>query len=245
MIKLPALENFPRKTVDFLKKLSKNNNREWFEKHRDEYNSQFLEPAFQFVIEMGERLMLIAPNIMAVPSIDKSVFRLHRDVRFSKDKSPYKTNLGIYFWEGKKKMESSGLYFHLDTKGYFLGAGIYMPSKEQLKIYRDAVADPILGKELNSSVNKVLKKGNYSIGGKTYKKIPRGYNPDSPYAEFLLYHGFYAYSESQDFSDLINYDVIDFSFKKFKDMLPVHQWLVKIFTKKSGTPVYTHVRSRQ
>lgn len=228
MTKLPAFENFPKKTVDFLKKLSKNNNKEWFEKHRDEYNSQFLEPAFQFVTEMGEKLSDIAPNIMAVPKIDKSVFRLHRDVRFSKDKSPYKTNLGIYFWEGKKKMESSGFYFHIDAKGFFLGTGIYMPSKEQLKIYRDAVSDTVLGKELQSSVNKVLKKGNYSIGGKTYKKIPKGYDPSSPYAEFLLYYGLYAYYESQDFAELTKNDIVDYSFKKFKDMLPVHQWLVKI-----------------
>ena len=230
MTKLPAFENFPQKTVDFLKKLSKNNSREWFEKHRDEYNSQFLEPAFQFVTEIGEKLSSIAPGIMAVPRIDKSVFRLHRDVRFSKDKSPYKTNLGILLWEGKNKLESSGFYFHLDTKGYFLGAGIYMPSKEQLKIFRDAVSDTILGKELNSSVNKVLKKGNYSIGGKTYKKIPKGYDPASPNAEFLLYNGLYAYSESQDFNDLTKYDIVDLVFKKYKDMLPVHQWLLKIFT---------------
>jgi uncharacterized protein (TIGR02453 family) len=229
MVKLPAFENFPKKTVDFLKKLSKNNNREWFENHRDEYNSQFLEPAFQFVTEMGEKLSTIAPNVMAVPRIDKSVFRLHRDVRFSKDKSPYKTNLGIYFWEGKKKMESSGFYFHLDTKGYFLGTGIYMPSKEQLKIYRDAVSDTVLGKELNNSVNKVLKKGNYSLGGKTYKKIPKGYDPSSPYAEFLLYYGLYVFTESQDISELTKNNIIDFTFKIFKDMLPVHQWLVKIF----------------
>jgi uncharacterized protein (TIGR02453 family) len=228
MAKFPAFENFPMKTVSFLKKLSKNNSKDWFEEHRDEYNSQFLEPAFQFVTEMGDKLSSIAPDIMAVPKIDKSVFRLHRDVRFSKDKSPYKTNLGIYFWEGKKKMESSGFYFHIDQTGYFLGTGIYMPAKEQLKIFRDAVADKDLGKELSNSIKKVLKKGNYSIGGKTYKKIPKGYDPSSPNAEFLLYSALYAYCEGKDFKELTN-DIVGFSFKKFKDMLPVHQWLVKIF----------------
>jgi len=216
MNKLPAFENFPKKTVDFLRKLSKNNNKEWFEQHRDDYNSQFLEPAFQFVTEMGDRLSAIAPNIMAVPKIDKSVFRLHRDVRFSKDKSPYKTNLGIYFWEGKKKMESSGFYFHIDAKGFFMGSGIYMPSKEQLKIFRDAVVDPVLGKELKNSVSKVLKKGDYSIGGKTYKKIPKGFDPDSPYAEYLLYYGLYAYYESSDFSELTKNDIVDTHLKNIK-----------------------------
>ena len=125
-------------------------------------------------------------------------------------------------------MESSGFYFHIDTKGFFLSTGIYMPSKEQLKIYRDAVSDTVLGKELNNSVKKVLKNENFSIGGKTYKKTPKGYDPSSPYAEFLLYYGLYAYYESQDFNELANNDIINYSFKKFKDMLPIHQWLVKI-----------------
>ena len=69
-------------------------------------------------------------------------------------------------------MESSGFYFHIDSKGFFLGAGIYMPSKEQLKIYRDAVSDTVL-KELKNSVNKILKKG-ATNRRKTYKKIPKG-----------------------------------------------------------------------
>lgn len=228
MTTLPALKNFPAKTVSFLKKLSKNNSREWFEAHRDDYNTDFLEPALQLVVELGEKLQTITPNIQAVPKIDKSIFRLHRDVRFSKDKSPYKTNLGIYFWEGRKKMESSGFYLEVNTKGFFFGSGIYMPSKEQWKLYRDAVSDPVLGKELDLAVKKILRKGSYSIGGKKYKKIPKGYNPDSPYADYLLYEGLYAYYDSENINELNNKDVVDFSFKKFKDMLPVHQWLVKV-----------------
>ncbi len=224
---LPALDNFPKKTVDFLKKLSKNNSKEWFEAHRDDYNSQFLEPALQFVVEMGERLSTIVPNINAVPKIDKSIFRLHRDVRFSKDKSPYKTNLGIYFWEGSKKMDSSGFYFHVDPKGYFIANGIYMPQKEQLKLYRDAVADPGYGKELSDAIKKVMKKGNYTLGGKKYKKVPRGYDPNSPFADLLLHDGLYMYIEGSDINKLPKKDLMGYVFKTFKDMLPIHQWLVK------------------
>ncbi len=228
MAQLPALENFPLKTLNFLKKLSKHNNREWFESHRDEYNSDFLEPALQLVVELGERLPAITPNIQAIPKIDKSIFRLHRDVRFSKDKSPYKTNLGLYFWEGKKKMDSPGFYFEINTKGFFYGSGIYMPPKEQWKLFRDAVSNPQLGKELDAAVKKILKKGNYSIGGKKYKKVPKGCDVETPYAEYLLYEGLYAFYESENINELTKADAVDFSFKKFKDMLPVHQWLVKV-----------------
>ena len=227
MATLPALENFPQKTISFLKKLSKNNNKEWFEQHRDEYNSQFLEPAFQFIVEMGEKLSAIVPNINAIPKIDKSVFRLHRDVRFSKDKSPYKTNMGIYFWEGNKKLASSGFYFHVDAKGFFIGTGIYMPSKEQLKIFRDSVSNPVTGKELHNAVKKVMKKDKYFLGGKSYKKVPRGYDSEAPYAEYLLHNSLYVYCESADINELIENDPVVFTFRTFKDMLPVHQWLVK------------------
>lgn len=227
MTTLPALENFPLKTVAFLKNLSKHNNKEWFEEHRDDYNEQFLEPAFQFIVEMGERLNVIVPGINAIPKIDKSVFRLHRDVRFSKDKSPYKTNLGIYFWEGNEKLAGSGFYFHADANGLFIGTGIYMPSSEQLKVYRNAVADPGSGKELHNAIKKVIGKGKYSLGGKSFKKVPRGYDADSPYSEYLLHGSLYVYYEKPDFAELTNNDPVEYAFKIFKDMLPVHQWLVK------------------
>ena len=228
---LHALENFPNKTVNFLKKLSKNNSKEWFEAHRDDYNSQFLEPALQFVVEMGERLSAIVPHINAVPKIDKSIFRLHRDVRFSKDKSPYKTNLGLYFWEGNKKMDSPGFYFHVDPKGYFIASGIYMPSKEQLKKYRDAVANPSSGKELSDAIKKVMKKGNYTLGGKKYKKVPRGYDPDSKYADLLLHEGLYMFIEGNDINKLPKKDLLNYVFKVYKDLLPIHKWLVKTLVK--------------
>jgi len=219
--------NFPNNTAVFLKKLSNNNTKEWFEKNRELFNNDFLQPAVQFVVDLGERLQTIAPSIVAIPKIDKSIFRLHRDIRFSKDKSPFKTNLGIFFWEGKNKKESPGFYFHIEPKLFLLASGIYMPSKEQLKIYRDAVYNLELGKELHNTIKKVLQKGKYTLEGKTYKKVPKGYDPNYPYAEYLLYNGLYLEYSSSNFSELKN-DVVNFSFKIFKDMLPIHQWLVKI-----------------
>ena len=121
---------FPQSTLKFLAALSKNNSKVWFEKNHIRFDFELLQPAVQFVIDLGEELTKLSPNIVAIPKIDKSIFRLHRDVRFSKDKSPYKTNLGLYFWEGKgKKMECSGLYFHIEPKLFFLGAGMYQFTK--------------------------------------------------------------------------------------------------------------------
>lgn len=220
--------NFPKCTIDYLTKLSRNNNRLWFDKHHEEFEMNFLEPAQKFVLEMGSKLQDIVPNINAIPKIDKSIFRLHRDVRFSKNKSPYKTNLGLYFWEGnRKKMESPGFYFHIEPKLFFIGVGMYMFSKAYLKTFRDAAADPSLGKELHTIIKKLTKNKNYSLGGKFYKKIPKGYPDNLPQSEYLLHNGLYLYYED-DHSKLIKNDPVKFTFKVFEEMLPLHQWFVKV-----------------
>jgi uncharacterized protein (TIGR02453 family) len=219
--------DFPKKTISYLKKLSKNNNREWFKANRVNYNSDFLEPCFQFVVEMGDKLQDIDPDIVAIPKIDKSIFRLHRDVRFSKDKTPYKTNAGLYFWNGKmKKMAASGFYFHLEPKLFGVGLGIYMFPPELLKKYRDVVSDSANSKELHQIVRSLEKKG-YTVGGKKFKKTPKGYNSNTLYPGYVLYDGIYAWYESSNFKKIEGGKAVNFIFKIFKDMLPLHKWLVK------------------
>lgn len=219
---------FPQSTIKFLTELSKNNNKEWFEKNRMRYDFELLQPAVQFVIDLGEKFSELSPNIYAIPKIDKSIFRLHRDVRFSKNKAPFKTNLGLYFWEGKrKKMECPGYYFHIEPKLFFLGAGMYMFTKDQLKKYREIVSDPAKGKELNEIISKLLKKKNYQLGGKTYKKTPRGFDSEYKYNHLLLHSGLYLYYESKIFNELTKKDPAEFSFKIFKELSPIHNWLLK------------------
>lgn len=222
-----ALKDFPKRTSAYLYKLSKNNNREWFEANRDLYNSEFLEPSIQFIIEMGDRLVDLDSDIIAIPKIDKSIFRLHRDIRFSKNKAPYKTNAGLYFWNGKaKKMDSSGFYFHIEPKLFGAGNGIYMFPPHILKKYRNVVSNPPSVKELHKIVRSLEKKG-YSIGGKKYKKIPKGYDPNTLYPGYLLYDGIYAWYESSNLKEINNGKAVNTIFKIFKDMLPLHKWLVK------------------
>jgi uncharacterized protein (TIGR02453 family) len=223
-----SLQKFPKNSAVFLKKLSANNNREWFEENRELYNSEFLEPAVNFVVAMGEKLQTLSPDIHAVPKIDKSIFRIHRDVRFSKNKEPYKTNMGLYFWEGPwKKMECSGYYFHLEPKKFGVGGGMYMFSNEHLKKFRDTVSDLSKGKELDSIVKKVTKNGSYTVNGKHFKKTPRGYDPNSKYADYLLYNGIYTWYDGKDFGELDGQNSINNVYKIFKDMSPLHNWLVK------------------
>ena len=221
------LSNFPFEAIRFLSKLKRNNNKEWFESHREEFNNSVLGPAQEFVVVLGELLRTIAPDIIAIPKTDKSIFRLYRDVRFSKNKLPYKTNLGLYFWEGdRKKMECSGFYFHAEPGYLFLGAGQYMFTDDLLKKYREVVYNPDKAKELDSIVKKLKKKG-YRLGGKSYKRVPKGFDVEYPFSDYLLYNGLYVYVETKDLKKLKKEDMAKYPLRKFKEMLPLHQWLVR------------------
>ena len=110
---MAKFSGFPREYFSFFNQLKKNNSKEWFEKHRGDYDEFVLHPAREFVIEMGKKLRKIAPGVNAIPKVNQSLFKINRDVRFSKDKSPYKTYMGIWLWEGdRKRMECSGFYLH-------------------------------------------------------------------------------------------------------------------------------------
>ena len=195
-------QNFPEDAVKFLAKLKRNNNRKWFESHKEEFIASVLEPAQEFVLVLGEMLRAVAPGIIAIPKTDKSIFRLHRDVRFSKNKSPYKSNLGIIWWEGdRKKMECSGFYFHVEPEYFFLGAGQYMFADDLLKKYRRVVYDPDKAKELDTIVKKLKKKG-FELGGKTFKRVPKGFDAEYPFSDYLLYNGIYIYEERSDLKEI-------------------------------------------
>ena len=149
-----AFTGFTKETIRFFTGLRRNNDRDWFAAHREIYDQHVMEPAKAFVVAMGERLRTVAPRIVAVPLVNKSIFRINRDTRFSLDPSPYKTNLGLYFWEGTKgRMECPGFYFHLEPPDLFLGGGMYMFPDSLVPRYRRAVIDAKLGPELRKIVS--------------------------------------------------------------------------------------------
>ncbi len=220
---------FPRECLTFYRDLARNNTKQWFEQHRNEYEENVLAPARLFVQAMGDAISRRSPGIHADPRTDKSIFRIYRDVRFSKDKRPFKTNLAIWFWEGKgPRMECSGYYIHLEPKTFMLGAGIYMFPKHMLKEYRDSVVHRKYGPELDRAVRSVLKKGPYGLGGAFYKKVPRGYPGDHANAEYLLYNGLWVGMEVPVPGELFSSDLVSFCCKRFSDMEPLHKWLLNL-----------------
>ena len=224
-----SFTGFPPEALNFFAELSVNNEKPWFEAHRSDYDNYVIEPSRDFVIVLGERLRKLAPNIMADPRVNKSIFRIYRDIRFSKDKTPYKTHLALWFpvSQGGAKFDHPGYYFHLEPGNLMLGAGIHGFSKPLLKAYRDAVINPDQGPSLAQAIAVVTNKG-FSVGEKTYKRIPRGYDPDHKLAEFLLFSGLTTGINLGIPAELHTVDLVDYCFERFQDMAPIVNWMEKI-----------------
>ncbi len=229
MAQSPSFNGFSKKTLTFFKSLAANNNKTWFDEHRNEYDKYVLEPARDFILDMGSRLKKIAPGINADPRVNKSLFRINRDTRFSKDKTPYKTNVAVWFWEGPgPRMECSGFYLHIEPTLMILGAGIHGFPSKMMEPYRQSVVDPKHGPALTRAVNKVLKDGELTLGGKHYKRTPRGFDPEHKNADFLLYNGLYVGIETKIPKELYSDGFSDFCYERFKKTLPLHRWLMDL-----------------
>ncbi len=190
-------EGFKRDAFLFFKELGENNNRRWFDRNRDRYQQSVLQPAQDMVAALGPLLAKKNKGLCydSRANGQGSIFRIHRDTRFSKDKSPYKTNLGVLFWfEGSaSKKENPGYYFHLDANGALLYGGLHCFTREQLVRYREAVADG----ETAARLRKVLAtvgKHKLESGGSYYKRVPQGYPPDHPEQDLLRYNALWVRS---------------------------------------------------
>ena len=232
MSRFQKFNGFSKEVIQFYQDLTQNNNKLWFEQNRKIFDVQVMKPAQTFVVELGERLESIAPNIVADPRRDRSIFRIHRDTRFSEDKSPFKTYLAMFFWEGpSKKLENSGFYLQINTTSLLLAAGLYSFPASLLEVYREAVIHSKQGDKLVKAIEQVKQHSAYKIGGEHYKKIPRGYDEKHPNAKLLLYNGIYGYLEDSHPKELHSAEFVDFCFQHFKNMAPIHQWIREVLDK--------------
>jgi uncharacterized protein (TIGR02453 family) len=226
---MTGFNGFPRESISFFEDLSRNNDRTWFEQHKAVYEQKVLEPARDFILALGSRLKKLAPGIQADPRVNKSLFRLNRDTRFSHDKTPYKTHLGLWFWEGKRpRMECSGFYFHLEPGKLMLGSGLYCFPKDMIEAYRQSVVHPLQGPALAKAIKGIDKEKGFYYGGSHFKKIPSGYDPKHPNAQFLLYNGLYAGIDKEIPVELFSEKLVDLCLENYKKMLPLHKWLLAL-----------------
>lgn len=175
-------ERFPGfhpRLFQFLAELEEHNDREWFGEHRERYERDVREPARAFIRAMAPALQALSPALVASDKkVGGSLMRVHRDVRFSPDKSPYKTNVGIQFrHRAGKDVHAPGLYVHLALDSCFLGSGLWRPEREALGRIRSAIAER---PEAWKKIWRAKGLAPWSLGGETLTRPPRGVDPEHP-----------------------------------------------------------------
>lgn len=174
-------DGFPKDTLKFLRQLKKNNNREWFNEQKPRYEKSVLFPAMDLVNAMAGPIEKISPCFTAVAKRSGgSIMRIYRDVRFSKNKSPYKTNVGIHFRHMQgKDVHAPGFYFHISPEEIFFGAGIWCPPNPELNKIRSLIDDD--QERWKKTIRNKTIKANFERTGTTLKRPPRGYSEEHPF----------------------------------------------------------------
>ena len=191
-MKLPRYAGFEKASIDFLTELAANNNREWFNDNKARYEEHVLDVALRFIQSMQDPLAQLAPQFTAVPQrVGGSLMRVYRDTRFSHNKLPYKTNVGIQFRHRRAKdVHSPGYYVHVDPERVFLGAGMWRPEPDSLRAIRERiVAKPAEWKRV---LRDATFRRHFELGGESLSRAPRGFDKDHELIEDIRRKSFIA-----------------------------------------------------
>ncbi len=219
---------FADRGAGFFKALAKHQSRDWFAMHREEYEGGWLAPMQALLAEVRGRLAArYAHEDLAAPK----VFRIHRDVRFSKDKSPYKTHIGGYLAIDGTAAGPGGaaaLYFHVAADELFACAGQYMMDGEQLKRFRAAVVDPKRGKELAAILAKLERAGFTRGSHEQLQRVPRGFDPEHPAGDLLRRKGLIVAFPDLPRAMLVSPKLVDWLTTHAKQTVPLVEWLAAV-----------------
>jgi uncharacterized protein (TIGR02453 family) len=194
---MTTFKGLPRDFFTFFTQLAKNNEREWFEANKQRYKDVVIAPLCDFMEAMAPRVAKISKHIVVDPRPNGgSMFRIYRDVRFAKDKSPYKTNAGVHFRHGLgRDAHVPGFYMHFSPDEVFVGGGIWMPEPSALAKVRHAIADEPKSWE-KVVADKTFAKAFKGIEGEALVRPPKGFDPDHPYIGDIKRKSFFAMHES-------------------------------------------------
>jgi len=222
-------KGFSKKTLPFLESIRNNNNKEWFELHRDEYENYILEPSRAFVEEFGEHLQALEPTINFSPKINKSLFRIYRDTRrMGAIKIPLKHRIGVIFWQGNgSRMQTSSFYLHFSPYELFVAVGVRWFEKPMLDAYREYIKDDKRRIELDKLLKDLESKG-YKTIEKGYKRFPRGFTKEMDSVELSLYKGMATYKILEPKLIENGDKLIDTLYKIYEEMLPLQQVVYEI-----------------
>lgn len=212
--------------TQFLRDLSRNNERDWFARNKQRYEQEVREPARAFIRAMVPQVERISPHLRVDDrKVGGSMMRIHRDVRFSLDKRPYKTNLGIQFrHEAGKDVHAPGLYFHVEPGTVFLGAGMWHPDGPSLAAVRRAIDDDPKGWKRVRDAKRFG--AMWKLSGDSLKRPPRGYAADHPMIEDLKRKDFIAICDLKP-ADVTRSDLVEFVGERFGRTNDFLAWLAE------------------
>ncbi len=184
---------FSADTLKFLRSLKRNNRREWFNAHRDDYEAHVRQPTIAIIERLADDLRAFAPEQIASPKV--SMYRIYRDTRFSENKTPYKTHVAAVFpTRGLVKNEGGGLYFSISPDEFWIGGGVHGPQPPQLLGIRQHISSHL--KQFRAIVESPrFKKTFGELEGQRLQRVPRGFAKDDPAAEYLKMKQLYAGAE--------------------------------------------------
>jgi uncharacterized protein (TIGR02453 family) len=224
MAKATEEASFGPELFSFLADLRANNDREWFAANKDRYERDLLEPALAFIEDFAPRLEKISPHFRAdARASGGSLFRIYRDTRFSKDKSPYKTNLGIHFrHERAKDAHAPGYYLHIGPGEVFAGGGIWHPNTAAATLIREAiVAEP---ERWRRATRGGVFARRLELGGDSLKRVPQWADPEHAFADDLKRKDFFGWARLSE-GDVVAPGFVDNYAQICRDAAPLMQFL--------------------
>lgn len=221
-------QGFSQSGFQFLEELKSNNAKEWFEERRDIYEQSLRNPAKALIADMDQAFL--REELPFEASVKKSLFRIHRDTRFSPNKSPYKTNIGITFpviREGnskESKTEIPGIYLHIEPNACFVAGGLYMPDAKQLKSLRSRIEEDWTALDELNKDPEFLKEFPTGLHGNKLKTMPRGFDPEHPGREYLRMKQFIVMCMIPDVIT-VSETLIEVLMNKARSMAPIMLYL--------------------
>jgi uncharacterized protein (TIGR02453 family) len=222
---MSGFEGFSAGTLGFLADLAEHNDRTWFAENRERYESELLGRQRAFLGAIGERFAGIDPRVRCEPTVDRSIYRINRDTRFTRDKSPYKTYADLWFWIGADRKCSPGYFVRIVPSEVWIGGGMHLMSDEQLAAYRTAVGDASRGAELDRVLTAVRTAG-YEVGDETRKRMPPGFSADHPRAALLRHTRLHALRRvGPPPAELFEEAFVDWCLERFAPVSGLVDWL--------------------
>jgi len=220
-----AFAGFSPDTLRFLAELAQHNDRAWFAENRERYEREVLGREREFVSAVGSAFEGIDPRVQAVPSVNRSIFRINRDIRFAHDKSPYKTHADLFFWVGDNRKNDPGYYLHLAPDEFWVGCGQHSMTPEQLARLQAAIVAPS-GREFERMLRELEADG-FEVGEQGLARVPVGFSADAPRADLLRMTVVHAIRHALPPAEFTTPEFVDWCMERFLKTKPLVDWLAE------------------